>query len=337
MEFSTQKKSLVGVSPDREAHILHRLEHHREELGAKKHIPETAIAPLLEKGKQLLSENPETFEAVAKQILKVASNMTAADARDFLRKQVTSETFDFQRCYKELRAESDQSLAGLCGLHINSAHSLSLLKDSTMAPVSKRNLTQWDRSESDNYRVCFASGNIDSLSRFLVGHALLRHPIEGNKGQPQELTQNMWRMSLAQYWAQEPTMQRFADTFALAVVSGQQLPAPDGYHDIESPVRSTFGIVDFIEATKPSRVNVLTLPATVLLPRQIKELREESEGHLLGALYENNRLDVASHPDQYVLTVHAELLVKYRLKQQYDVLSAQGDSTRNKAGYGYAA
>lgn len=324
MHISGSHKIQSGATSHADSAILDRLEAYRLQLDAPRKIPEMIVPVLLEKGRMLLQEDPQKFEATARVLMDSARYMHPFDAKRFLRERVTPETFEFQARFDSLRAPSDVSFSGVCGIHVNSVPLLANLRDSEMAPACKRFKGGWDREDPDSYRVCFASGNVDPLSQFLVGHALLRRSLDPVKPPWLGEEKNPWTVNLAEWWALEPTQQRFAEKFALAVVVGAELGNPEDYLDILSPVRNSMEIVDFIGITEPTKVRVERLPHTVLLPEQISELRRESGLHLAGAVAQDHRTDRATFPGQYVVTVHAELLIKFRLLKVHEWIVSQG-------------
>lgn len=300
--------------------MVRRLEEHRTNLDVPRKIPETTVPMLIEKGRSLADVDPTKFEATARAVMDSARWMHPFDADRFLRLKVTPETFEFQARFEELRAPSDANLAGVCGIHVNTVPRFLNLRDSEMAPICKRFERGWDRDDPDSYRVCFASGMIDPLAQFLVGHALLRRPLEAGRPKWLGAEKNPWTVNLAEWWALEPTRQNFAEKFAIAVVSGSALPPSEDYLDILSPVRNTAETVDFIAVTEPTKVRVERMPHTVLLPEQVAALRKESVGYLKGAIRQDRRTDVETFADQYVVTVHAELAMKFRLMKVFESL-----------------
>lgn len=322
MEFCRKNRSPDAPCSDADATMLRRLEAYRVELNAPRKITEAAIPILIEKGRALAQIDPDRFEATARLILNAARHMHPYDANRFVRQLITPETFDFQLRFEELREPSNVTLSGVCGVHVNSKGRLEALRDSEMAPISKRFESGWDRDDPDSYRVCFASGEIDPLAQFLVGHALLRMPLEGAKPKWLREDKNHWIVNLAEWWALEPTQQRFAEKFAVAIVGRRDLPPSDDYLDILSPVRNVSHTVDFIGVTEPTKVRVELMPHTVLLPEQVDQLKRESSRFLAGALRQESRIDVSTFPEQYVVTAHAELVMKYRLLKVYESLTS---------------
>jgi hypothetical protein len=323
MHISGSHKIQSRAGSDAEPAILNRLEEYRIQLDASRKIPEMIVPVLLEKGRMLLQSDPQKFEATVRALMDSATHMHPFDAKRFLREKVTSETFEFQARFDSLRAPSDVSLSGMCGIHINSVPLFANLRDSEMAPLCKRFRRGWDREDPDSYRVCFASGEVGPLSQFLAGHALLRRPLDPAKPKWLGEEKNPWTVNLAEWWALEPTQQRFAEKFAIAVVVGTELGNPEDYLDILSPVRNSREIVDFIGITEPTKVRVERLPHTVLLPEQVSELRRESDLHLAGAVAQDRRTDRATFPGQYVVTAHAELVMKFRLLKVHEWLVSQ--------------
>jgi hypothetical protein len=303
--------------------MLRRLEEYRLELKAPHRVTEATVPILLEKGRALAESAPARFEATVQAIMDAARHMHPYDANRFLRQGITRETFDFQFCFEELRARATVTLSGVCGVHVNSRPRLEALRDSEIAPISKRFESGWDKEDPESYRVCFATGDIDPLAQFLVGHALLRRPLE--PGTPKWLREdrNPCAVNLAEWWALEPTQQRFAEKFAVAVIAGEGLPVSDDYLDILSPVRNTAETVDFIGVTEQTKVQVAVMPHTVLLPEQVAELKRESTLYLNGALKQDSRTDVKTFPEQYVVTAHAELVMKYKLLKVYESLTTR--------------
>lgn len=328
MECARVSKDQSRVDSDRDGELVQRLDDYRLQLQVPRKIPQTIVPILLEKGRSLVELNPERFESTARALMDSARHMHPFEATRFLREKVTSETFEFQARFEELRAPSDLTLSGVCGIHVNTVPRFLNLVDSEMAPISKRFKSGWDREDPESYRVCFATGRIDPLSQFLVGHALLRRPIETEPRTGSKWERNQFAINLADLWALEPTQQRFAEKFGIAVLSGNGLPEPEDYLDILSPVRSSPEPVDFIGVTEPTKVRVEWMPHTILLPEQIAELKEESGQHLRGAVRQDSRIDLSTFPDQYVVAAHAELGMKFRLIKVYE--SLRSDTTTAK-------
>ena len=302
--------------------MLRRLEEYRLELKAPRRVTEATVPILLEKGRALAESAPARFEATVQALMDAACHMHRYDANRFLRQCITRETFDFQSRFEELRAPSKVTLSGVCGVHVNSRPRLEALRDSEIAPIAKRFESGWDKEDPESYRVCFATGAIDPLAQFLVGHALLRRPFEPGTPNWVREDRHPYTINLAEWWALEPTKQRFAEKFAVAIIAGEELPVSDDYLDILSPVRNTAETVDFIGVTERTKVRVAAMPHTVLLPEQVAELKRESAHYLNGALKQDSRTDVKTFPEQYVVTAHAELVMKYRLRKVYESLTS---------------
>lgn len=318
MEFSRFQKDQSWATSNVDSAILNRLEGYRRTLDAALKIPETIVPLLLEKGRMLVQSDLRKFEATAYALMDAARHMEPIEANRFLREQVTAETFEFQVRFDALRSPSDVSLSKVCGIHVNSVAVLANLRDSEMAPICERFDGDWDRDSPDSYRVCFASGRIDPLSQFLVGHALLRQPSDLKGSEWLGVEENPRTTHLAEWWELEPIQQGFAGEFAIAVVEGSNLVNPEDYLDILSPVRTSSEIVDFIGIMDSTRVRVERLPHTVLLPEQIAALRRESDLHIASVLAQESRTDIATFPEQYVVAAHAELVMKFRLLKVYE-------------------
>ena len=328
MEFCRKNRSPDAHCSGADATMLCRLEAYRADINTPQKVTEAAIPILLEKGRALAEVDPVRFEATARSLMNAARHMHPYDANRFVRQLITPETFDFQLRFEELRAPSNVTLSGVCGVHVNSKGRLEELRESEMASISKRFDSGWDPEDPDSYRVCFASGEIDALAQFLVGHALLRRPVEGVKPRWMRDDKNGWTMNLAEWWALEPTQQRFAEKFAVAILGGRDLPASDDYLDILSPVRNIPHTVDFLAVTEPTKVRVELMPHTVLLPEQVDQLRRESSRFFAGALRQESRMEVNTFPDQHVVTAHAELVMKYRLLKVYESLTSLPDRSK---------
>lgn len=318
MEFSCRQKDQSWTTSNVDSAILNRLEDYRRSLDAALKIPETTVPLLLEKGRMLVQADLRKFEATACALMDSARHMEPMEANRFLLEQVTAETFEFQSRFDALRSFSDVNLSGVCGIHVNCVSVLANLRDSEMAPICKRFDSDWDRDSPDSYRVCFASGRIDPLSQFLVGHALLRQPRDLKGSEWLGVEKNPRTANLAEWWALEPTQQGFAEEFAIAVVEGSNLVNPEDYLDILSPVRTSSEILDFIGIMDSTRVRVERLPHTVLLPEQIAALRRESDYHIASVLAEESQTDITTFPEQYVVAAHAELVMKFRLLNVYE-------------------
>jgi len=274
-------------------------------------------------GSELLRNNPERFEQTVQQIFEAASFMKESEARKFLQERVVRQTFTFQARFEELVAPSlvDLSLDFAC--HINEVSVLLSIPNKTLKPPSILNPdSSLDEDDPLNrLYVYFATGKIDRLSTFLVGHALLRAPgLECTRAWKKPAKES-YQMHLAEAWACEATGQLFSKKFMLAVVRPDYShpSASTDIHEIESPVRPNGGHIDLFKMSGAVQVNLIEIHPTVLLPGQRREIEQESYHYKSAAMTARGRTEEPfEFAKQYVTTRHAELSLKLALLELWE-------------------
>jgi hypothetical protein len=282
---------------------------------------EVAVSPFLDRclslGAGLLRSNPDTFERTVSQLLDVASYMTAGQIEAFFSTEVATSTFTFQQRFDELLGSSNYNLSRKFAIHINENSLFSRLSEPVLIPPSILEPDKvLDREDPLNRKnVFFATGSIDDLSVFLAGHALLRS--EKDIHRPSSPSAVVRSGDLPESWADDPTEQRFSRYFSLAKVDlGNSVNTlkRKGVHDIESPVRPLNGYIDLIVSKEAVRFDLISLPATVLLPEQRKGFERESSSYRAALLAsESKEWSDVKFEKQYALTRHAELTIKLAL------------------------
>jgi hypothetical protein len=282
-----------------------------------------ALKRYVDLGSELLRKDPERFEQTVQQLFEAASYMNPKEAREFLQERVSRQTFAFQDRFDELVAPSPINLSQNFAFHINTSSLLLSASNATLIPPSILNpdptLDEFD--PANRFYVYFATGDIDGLSKFLAGHALLRSPQKEDTGSWEKPSRELYQMNVAAAWACEPTGQRFPKEFMLAVIrpdySDPSVETAD--HDIESPVRANDGVIGLVKMRTEVQVELINIPTAVLLPSQRHNLTEESQNFMSGAMQAHwLTQEPFQFAKQYVLTRHAELALKLALLELWE-------------------
>ncbi len=329
LEATTSVNSLQ-LQPYEQREMLQRLEDTWNDLAASSLDTRALLHKYLGLGSQLLRNDPSLFEQTVEQLFEAASYMQDQAAQIFLEERVSSQTFAFQARFRELMGPTDLDLSSDFAFHINTASLLLSIPNSTLIPPSIREPRHIDNGLDPFNRkyVFFATDKIDSLSEFLVGHALFRAP--RTVGQWRRPEGELWNMNLAEAWACEPTGQCFSNEFMLAVISpNYSNPKTErDSHDIESPVRAVAGSVNLVKLSEPIQVDLIKIPTTILLPSQRAEF-ELASSHCTAdsAAHCNFEKEPFEFPKQYVVTRHAELTLKLALLELWEAKFVNNSGT----------
>lgn len=257
--------------------------------------------------RQVLADRPGDYRDTLHTLVTAASQKQPHSRLDaFWDSEVTDDTFRFQRDYSMLSQPNKSRVEGFV-FHLNYRKLLEEdLKEGKLTPQDILEGYEFDAVDEeknpDYYRVCFASGNVDELSKFLAGFALVSKTHmweEGDYFNPNNLlVPRTLRIAVA----------RQSDTKFTGDHDMMTLYSPEGNGEL----------VQVFVANEPIPVQILKIPSTVLLPTQVAKLKTEgAELFRRGEFYTGNSQYPPENEEQagnnYALSRHQELAIKYTL------------------------
>lgn len=298
--------------------------------------------PLCQK---VLGGSPQAAETIDTLISVAMKYKSTNKLADFWTSEVTQDTFEFQRDFDKLRQSSHIQLEPFA-FHINDRRLLEEeISEGMLTPGYLLLGEDYDEDddrdeENDDYTVYFASGTVEELAKFLVGHALVSRPPTWGKSDYGQIssTQSVDELFkiLAGYatatktsnWDNTEYSQmnspQFVRTEAIAMVDTSKVSMK--YAERDHSIRTLYSpennreAVDTYVSHQSVPVSILRLPLTVLLPEQIDQLRDEgAKLYISGHFYTGNlpfKLENAQQAaDIYAYSKHQELAIKHKLLQ----------------------
>lgn len=263
------------------------------------------ILPL---AKRVLRDKSDIYRQTLETLITVGTQYSPSNASDFWTNEVGEDAFTFQKDFDDLIRPCSVDLKPL-GFHINTRRLLiTELSEKRLIPAYIRKGDPYVDDEEDNpdyYRVSFASGNIEEVSKFLAGFALL---YKAKSWPPKEL--------------EAVNSPQFPRSFAIAIADTSTVDTkyiPRG-HDMQTQYspEGNGEYVDLYISHQTIPIQIAEIPLTVLLPEQINKFREEGmELYKAGKFYTRNsnvRLRDATHAAGiYATAKHQELRIKNAL------------------------
>jgi hypothetical protein len=268
---------------------------------------------------QILSEpiregNPTLADEVLLRLLDSASWMKPKDAELFLASEVTSDTFRFSQNFDSLLAPSKVDLTDKVFLHVNLSSVFSKAVGGELIPkylLEGRPFDQENFEESilkDDYRVCVATGTVDTLSQYLAGHICVREA--SSVSHVLSFKEFDWRESAIDVFQSDPTKQAYSRNISIGWCYPCDSLVDPTEHDIEtSYVLREEGTVGMRHSFGPVKMEVLGLPITVLTASQEQQILHAG-GDIDHASPDQNRKNMQA---SYVAARHAELITKFAL------------------------
>lgn len=256
--------------------------------------------------KSILSDDSQTYRQTLDALITIAAqNNRHERLPNFWDSEVTEDAFEFQRDFENLRKPCNTKVDPFT-FHVNHRRLLQEeITDGQLVPHYMRQGRPFDADEdeeTDDYKVYFASGTVDEVSKFLAGYALV------SKTSDWEET-DYSRINSPQ----------FARTQAIAVANTTKnsMRYEERGHDmltLYSP-EGNGEAVDLYISNQAVPVQVLRIPLTILLPEQIKQLRQEGLAlYRSGKFYTDNLYFEIQNEDQaadiYAYSKHQEIAIK---------------------------
>ena len=244
-------------------------------------------------------------------LIDIAGDLSVQEISHFWT-SVSPLAIQFQQFYKSLEKLQSLQLGPNVGYHINTEEGIGGLTE--LKPLSL--LRPWEITpdvKEDASRVCFASGSLSSLSKFLVGHQLLD-------------SFNLYSHSTPYY--KHSSSLEFAKRFSLVSAPlntpGLNISA-DPEHMLESPLDANCyfkeDTINVWESESPIAVHHVALPLTLLTaPQQNALIAEGKEYHANYVKTGKVQLDtcLVEHAEQNVAEAfayqrHLELTITFAI------------------------
>jgi hypothetical protein len=307
------KNMVEPISPQTKDGMLVLLDKNLE-VYYKEQLDNLGIGPFEERvvplARLVLAETPKSHQTLQSLISTATQYVNPDKISSFWTNEVTQDTFEFQKLFDKLIQPNNTAIENFV-FHINHKKLLEEeLIDSKLIPQYIRQDIPYNAKEDeggDDYRVCFASGTIDELSKFLAGYALIS---------------NAWTWGKTAY--REINSPKFALSQSIAVAS-TGATKHHGEHDMltmYSPEGNGEKVMQYI-SNQAVPVEIVKIPVTVLLPEQINQLRNEGlDLYRSGKFYIGNLNfdlnDEQQAADIYAHSKHQELVIKYVLLKFMD-------------------
>lgn len=264
------------------------------------------IIPL---AKSILADKPNIYRQTLDTLITVGAQYNPADrASSFWASEVTEDTFAFQRDFDKLLEPNRSDLKPL-GFHINTKQLLKEeVSDGRLVPEYLRNGLPFDEEgdeESSNYRVYLASGSVDEVSKFLAGFALIYKTDDWTKRDLRTINSP-----------------KFSRTQAIAVADASTINTKyvERGHDMHTQYSSEGNgeHVDLYISHEAVPITTIEVPFTILLPEQIRKLREEGARLYRTGQFDSGNLEFDLEDEEHAADIyanarHQELAIKHAL------------------------